>query len=143
MKEKILIVDDCKIDRLIAERVLSKKYDCDFATNYLEAIEKIKNNHYEAIIVDFYLESGFDDDEVVKKINELRTYTNGSVFIVCSGNENITLHSNLNNVDHFISKKRFVNLPDRIELIKKFKKEVYEKHDNISTLLDKRIKERK
>ena len=141
MKDKILIVDDCIIDRKIVGKIFSKKYHCDYATSYLEAIEQIKNNHYDAILVDFYLET-HNDDEVVKKINELRTYTNGSVFIVCSSNDDITQKTNLTNVDHFICKKRYGIIPERIEQIKKYKTEIYKKQENITNLLNEKIKER-
>ena len=42
MKDRILIVDDCIIDRKIAGKIFGKKYQCDYATSYLEAIEQIK-----------------------------------------------------------------------------------------------------
>ncbi len=142
MKERILIVDDCVVDRKIAEKIFSKKYLCDFATTYSEAIDLIQNNHYDAILVDFYLETQ-DDDKVVEKINELRKYTNGSVFIVCSSNDDIAQKSNLNNVDHFISKKRYGIIPERIEQIKKYKKDVYQKNENLSKLLESSFNERK
>ena len=134
MKERILIVDDNPIDRKVVLHILKNEYDCDLATNYKDATELIRQYHYSAIIMDFYLESSVDS-EVLENIKQLRTHTNGSVFIVCSSNDNIVEDTEISNIDAFICKKRIAIIPDRLRQIKKNKKEIYEKCNIFSKLL--------
>lgn len=136
MKDSVLILEDNPIDLGIVLHILKEDYECDTARTYRDAIKLIKEKHYSAIIVDFYLESGVNS-KALKSIEQLRTHTNGSVFIVCSGNDDIVESTEISNIDAFICKKRMAIIPDRLKQISRSKKEVYEKFNIFSTLVTK------
>jgi DNA-binding NtrC family response regulator len=136
MKESVLILEDCQNDPGIVLNILKEEYECDTVQTYSAAIKHIKQKSYSAIIVDFYLESNVDS-EALKSLEHLRTHTNGSVFIVCSTNDDIVGSTEIGNIDAFICKKRVTIIPDRLKQISKSKKEVYEKFNIFSTLVTK------
>lgn len=136
MKESVLILEDNPNDLGDVLNILKDEYECDTVKTYSDAIKLIKQKRYSAIIVDFYLESS-EDSEALKSLEHLRTHTNGSVFMVCSADDNIVGSAKIGNIDAFICKKRVTIIPDRLKQISKSKKEVYEKFNIFSTLVTK------
>ncbi len=52
-KSKVLIVDDNKLNLLVAEKMLSKEnYDCTTIDNGFDAIELVKENSYDIVLMD-------------------------------------------------------------------------------------------
>ncbi|WP_423147167.1 PAS domain S-box protein [Rubrolithibacter danxiaensis] len=67
----VLVVDDNSINRLLAGKVLKKwNVQADFAENGREAIEKIRENRYDIVLMDIHMPE-MDGDEAVKIIREL------------------------------------------------------------------------
>ena len=74
-KLNILIVDDNKINRIVTKNILDKKgYTSDVAVNGLEAIDAVKNNIYDLVLMDVNMPEmgGLEATENIRKFN---TYT--------------------------------------------------------------------
>ena len=72
--DKILIVDDeINIRELIKKYAKFENYEVDEATNGLEAIEKVKNNNYDIVIMDVMMPEldGFSAIKEIKKIKDI------------------------------------------------------------------------
>lgn len=70
--EKILVVEDNIIAQKVASMLLNTmNCDVDLACSGQEAIQQIKNNHYDLIFMDIGLGDGDDGYEVTKKIRKL------------------------------------------------------------------------
>ncbi len=68
--KNILIVDDNKINRVVTKRILqSKGYQCDTAEDGLEAIDILKVNTYDLILMDINMPR-IDGVETTKRIRE-------------------------------------------------------------------------
>lgn len=53
---KILVVDDNTINRLLAKKILKKwSVETDFAENGLEAVNKVKENNYDLVLMDIHM----------------------------------------------------------------------------------------
>ena len=69
---RILLLDDDKLNLKVEKKTLSKfNFKIDTVNNVDEALELIKNNGYDLIITDVYLENGYDDQVLryAKKFN--------------------------------------------------------------------------
>ncbi len=69
---RILLLDDDKLNLKVEKKTLSKfNFKIDTANNADEALELIKNNGYDLIFTDAYLENGYDDQVLryAKKFN--------------------------------------------------------------------------
>ncbi len=53
--KKVLIVDDNALNRKVFENIIGYSYLFDVAVNGLEAIEKIKNDHFDIILMDIQM----------------------------------------------------------------------------------------
>jgi two-component system alkaline phosphatase synthesis response regulator PhoP len=53
--KKVLIVDDNALNRKVFENIIGYSYFFDVATNGLEAIDKIKSNHFDIILMDIQM----------------------------------------------------------------------------------------
>lgn len=81
--EKILVVDDDEKQRDLAKRMLSHYgYDVDSAVNGHEAINYLKNQSVDLVILDMIMDRGFDGLETYRKIIELKP---GQKAIIVSG----------------------------------------------------------
>jgi len=71
--EKVLVIDDMKDQREIATTLLSKLgYSVDVASSGEEAVEYVKNNTPDLLILDMIMEPGIDGLDTYKKILELK-----------------------------------------------------------------------
>lgn len=71
--KKILIVEDNKINQMITRKILEKnKVICDVADNGTIAIDKVKNNHFDLILMDIHMPgiSGIEATIEIRKINK-------------------------------------------------------------------------
>lgn len=66
----ILLVEDNKINQVITKKMITKKgMTCDIANNGFEAIELIKANHYELVLMDIHM-PGMGGVEATTKVRE-------------------------------------------------------------------------
>ena len=71
--KRILIVEDNKINQMITRKILEKhKVICDIADNGTIAIEKVKNNHFDLILMDIHMPgiSGIEATIEIRKFDE-------------------------------------------------------------------------
>lgn len=69
---KVLIVDDNEINNYVVGKMLSEfGIDVDVATSGLSALEKVQNNEYDIIFMDYLMPPGIDGVETVKRIREM------------------------------------------------------------------------
>ncbi len=71
--KKILIVEDNKINQMITRKILEKhQVICDVADNGTIAIEKVKNNHFDLILMDIHMPgiSGIEATIEIRKFDE-------------------------------------------------------------------------
>ena len=71
--KKILIVEDNKINQMITRKILEKhQVICDVADNGTIAIEKIKNNHFDLILMDIHMPgiSGIEATIEIRKFDD-------------------------------------------------------------------------
>lgn len=70
--KRILVVEDNKINQMITRKILEKnKVICDVADNGTTAIEKVKNNHFDLILMDIHMPgiSGIEATIEIRKFN--------------------------------------------------------------------------
>lgn len=73
---KMLCVDDvAELRRSLEQQFLNEDFDVDTAEDGLAAIEKIKQNHYDIILLDMFMPkmTGMD---VLREMKRLNKYTN-------------------------------------------------------------------
>ena len=73
VNKKILVVEDNKINQMITRKILEKnKVICDVADNGSIAVEKVKNNHFDLILMDIHMPgiSGIEATIQIRKFNE-------------------------------------------------------------------------
>lgn len=69
---KILIVDDeVKIREVVNEYAKASNYECDQASNGLDAIEKVRNNNYDCVVLDIMMPQ-LDGFSACKKIKSIK-----------------------------------------------------------------------
>ncbi|WP_424495016.1 ATP-binding protein [Salinimicrobium sp. GXAS 041] len=70
--KKILVVEDNKINQMITRKILEKhQVNCDVADNGTTAIEKVKNNAFDLILMDIHMPgiSGIEATIAIRKFN--------------------------------------------------------------------------
>ncbi|PTX63478.1 hypothetical protein C8N46_10178 [Kordia periserrulae] len=70
---KMLVVDDNKINQMLTQKILStKKIDVDVVTSGAEAIEIVKNKHYDLILMDIHMPEmdGYEATSAIRKFNK-------------------------------------------------------------------------
>ncbi|MEM6717825.1 MAG: response regulator [Bacteroidota bacterium] len=70
IEKRILIVDDNKINRVVTKRILQNKgFQCDVAEDGMDAIETLKENNYDLILMDINMPR-IDGVETTKRIRK-------------------------------------------------------------------------
>ena len=65
---KILVVEDNKINQMITKKILNKmQLNCDVVDNGEEAVDLVKNNHYDVVLMDIHM-PGISGIEATKMI---------------------------------------------------------------------------
>ncbi|MCH2194419.1 ATP-binding protein [Kordia sp.] len=70
---KMLVVDDNKINQMLTQKILStKKITADIVASGAEAIEAVKNNYYDLILMDIHMPEmdGYEATTVIRKFNK-------------------------------------------------------------------------
>jgi CheY-like chemotaxis protein len=81
--EKILVVDDIHTQRDLASRILSKlNYNVTTASSGEEAVEYLKSNNVDLIVLDMIMDPGIDGLETYRRISEFKP---GQKAIIASG----------------------------------------------------------
>lgn len=71
--KSVLIVEDNKINQMITKKILDKKeMVCTVADNGTDAVELVKKNHFDVILMDIHM-PGISGIEATKKIREFNT----------------------------------------------------------------------
>ncbi|WP_241489632.1 ATP-binding protein [Lacinutrix algicola] len=73
---KILIVEDNKINQMITKKILNKmKLKCEVVENGEDAIEKIKTNTYDVVLMDIHMPgiSGIEATKIIRTFNKKLT----------------------------------------------------------------------
>lgn len=73
VNKKILVVEDNKINQMITRKILEKnQVICDVADNGTIAVEKVRNNHFDLILMDIHMPgiSGIEATIEIRKFNE-------------------------------------------------------------------------
>ncbi|WP_159022724.1 ATP-binding protein [Formosa sp. L2A11] len=66
---KILVVEDNKINQMITNKILTKmKLNCDIVDNGEEAVDMVKNNHYDVVLMDIHMPgiSGIEATKIIR-----------------------------------------------------------------------------
>ena len=86
--KKVLLVEDNKINQMITQKMLEKKgISCVIIDNGEDAIENVKNNHYDLILMDVHL-PGINGTEATSEIRKFDTKTTIIALTAISLNEN-------------------------------------------------------
>ncbi len=87
-KKNILLVEDNKINQMITQKMLERKgIYCKIIDNGEDAIEEVKNNNFDLILMDVHL-PGINGTEATSKIREFNSQTPIIALTAISLNEN-------------------------------------------------------
>lgn len=68
----VLIVDDNKINQIVTQNILKKKgYTCDVASNGMDAIEKLRSEKFDLVLMDINMPemNGLDATKIIREFN--------------------------------------------------------------------------
>ncbi|MBN2007802.1 response regulator [candidate division KSB1 bacterium] len=102
MKKKILIVDDDMSITISLKYLLEELYHPATASSGEEALDKLKKNHYDAVLLDYKMD-GMDGLETLRQIRMMKE---NIVVIMLSAidNEEIINEAKKLNVNHYLTK---------------------------------------
>ncbi|HEY9006055.1 MAG TPA: response regulator [Ohtaekwangia sp.] len=69
---KILLIDDEELDVFIAQRLLSLEYDITGVTSDEQAIRWAKENHFDVVLIDYYLNKGKLGNQLLRELIAIR-----------------------------------------------------------------------
>ena len=72
---KILIVDDEQLDLFINKKLLSLEFEAEGFTAIDEVARWVKNNSFDVLLCDFYLDKGQTAHHVLKEITAIKEKT--------------------------------------------------------------------
>lgn len=73
--KRILIVDDQENYRIATQTLLEREgYEVKTVSNGADAIEMVKNQHFDLVLLDFFMPGGMTGEEVVKEIRKFNDY---------------------------------------------------------------------
>ncbi|MDR1782139.1 MAG: response regulator transcription factor [Bacilli bacterium] len=109
MRKVIYIDDDTEFGKLFSEFLERNGFDIDFCSDIHETLDKVKNNNYDLIIIDFFLKD-FNGVQFAELINQIKP--NLKIIILSNSttiNDEIeALSSNI--IDEFIKKEDTLNV---------------------------------
>lgn len=91
MQKRILVVDDDKINLLRTKKILERYYDVFLAESGVEALDKIKSEEFDLILLDIAM-PGMDGIETFEHINEFPIKI-PVIFLTASGSEDDVLRA--------------------------------------------------
>ena len=116
--KKVLCIEDDETSVEVFKRALSKNYLVDTTGNALEAIDKIKKNKYDAILMDINLGPGLNGEELTQKVKLMPEYRAIPIIAVTAyaseSDKNQFLSSGM---DYYISKP--FRIKDLLDLMEK------------------------
>lgn len=140
---KILIVDDVPRNiQVLGKTLIQHKYKVAYAQNGTDAINLIKDNHFDLILLDIMM-PGMDGFEVCRRIKEQTLAENTPIIFLTArtDTESITQGFELGAVDYvtkpFNSRELLARVRTHVEL-----KQKTDKLQNINELLEQRVGER-
>ncbi len=71
--KQILIVEDNKINQMVTKKILEKNHViCDLAENGQQAVDKVKNNHYDLVLMDINMpiKNGMEATKEIRTFNK-------------------------------------------------------------------------
>ena len=71
--KRILIVEDNKINQMVTKKILEKNHViCDLAENGQQAVDKVKNNHYDLVLMDINMpiKNGMEATKEIRTFNK-------------------------------------------------------------------------
>lgn len=81
--EKILYVEDDKINALIISKIVGKHFDIEIAKDGEECVEKAKHNNYDLVLVDIHLgNEKMDGVEVLECLRKYEGYATKPIFAI-------------------------------------------------------------
>jgi two-component system sensor histidine kinase/response regulator len=110
----ILIIDDDEVDCISICRQISTVHNCEYANDEDSALDKIKNNNYECILLDYLLRNTTGLD-LMSKIKELTDTP--IIFVTGHGSEDIAVEALKNGAKDYVVKtqKNHIKLLSSIE----------------------------
>lgn len=72
---KILIVDDEQLDLFINKKLLGLEYEVEGFTEVDDMLKWVKDNPFDVLLCDFYLDKGLTAHHVLKEITSIREKT--------------------------------------------------------------------
>jgi DNA-binding NtrC family response regulator len=72
---KILVVDDDQLDLFISKKLLSLEYQVEGFISLTDMIQWVKDNSFDVLLCDYYLDKGLHADYVLKEIMKLKQKT--------------------------------------------------------------------
>lgn len=81
-KIKVLLVENDDINISVIQAYLKRDFNLTIVSNGTEAIESVKNEHYQIILMDINLGRGMSGVEVTKIIRQMEGYANIPIIAV-------------------------------------------------------------
>ena len=130
MKKRLLYVDDDFLALDSIKKLMKDLYEIDIAENSERALELVKKNKYDAILMDIGLGLGTNGIELTNEIRNLNSYYKDIPFIALTAfasrrDKNYFLSHGL---DYYISKPFFKN-----DLVKLLAEVFHEDNDSITS----------
>lgn len=96
MKLKFLIVEDDYFSRLIIEKVLTKKFDCQlfFAKNGLQALSILDEEHPHVVLLDIAMPE-MDGIEMLRVIRKSKKFTDLPVIVISAVGDKSSINKTL------------------------------------------------
>ena len=65
---KILLIDDEELDVFISQKLLSLEFDTTGVSSYEQGLQWAKENHFDVVLIDYYLNKGKLGKELLKEV---------------------------------------------------------------------------
>lgn len=95
LKLKLLLVDDDQVTADVAKKFIADKYELDWVSNGPDAIAKVKENNYDAFLIDIGLPGKLNGMETTKRLKEINDNSHKPYIAV-------TAHAMFGDKEHFL-----------------------------------------